>query len=343
MLLTGDIGGTYTRLELSTLYQDSLPPILSEQFLSAHYTSLESAITTFLDKHHYCVANITCAALAVAGPVQQGKVNLTNLSWNVSEEKLQHFLKTTQVSLTNDFVASAYGIKKLLTTDYVTLQSGEPRNNSHRLLLGAGTGLGVALVYCSNDQYNVTPTEGGHHDFAPINKEQIGLFQYLKQTLKRVSIERVLSGDGLINLYHYLKATKYSSKTVHPVIKKALTTNTLSAEIISTVAINDRDPLALKAITLFVELYGQTAGNLALITLPYNGLFITGGIAPKLLSFFQDDTFLSAFINKGRMSNLLKSIPIYLVTNTRIGLSGAANYAKQKWDVPQTVQLLPHG
>ena len=156
-------------------------------------------------------------------------------------------------------------------------------------------------------------------------------YQYLKKNLTRVSIERVLSGYGLINIYNYLTQTLFINHPEDPVLKQAKTEKKLSAEIISNVAINNQDPLAMKAITIFIEIYAQTAGNLALITLPYNGLFITGGIAPNLLQFFQEDYFLSTFLNKGRMSDLLTNIPIYLVTNTNVGLIGATHYAIQKW------------
>ncbi len=332
-ILSGDIGGTSTRLMLAEINQtdQSYHVHYQQIYACGEFPCLEDIMTAFLSEANCQFKALHSVCLAIAGPIVQGRVKFTNLPWIIDLTLLKAFFQNEAVFLINDFEAIGYGVPTLVQEDMVTLQAGKPAKNKPRSLVGAGTGLGIALVHQINDQYIISATEGGHVDFAPVNDTQIALLQYLRQTLPRVSIERLVSGQGIVNIYHFVRNVLLADSQIPEpdTLRQAADNQTLSAEIISHYAVEAQDPYAIHAIDLFICIYGAIAGDLALTTLPYGGLYIVGGIAPKLKDQMLDGRFMANFHTKGRVSNLLNMIPVYLVMDPLIGLKGAANYAKQ--------------
>lgn len=331
-ILSGDIGGTSTRLMLAEINQtDHTYHVQYQQiYACGEFPCLEDILSTFLSEAGCTPDTLQAICLAIAGPVVQGRVKFTNLPWIIDLTLLKTFFQNESVFLINDFEAIGYGVTTLADQDMVTLQTGKPSTNKPKSLIGAGTGLGIALMHQINDQYTVSATEGGHIDFAPVNDIQIALLQYLRQTLPRVSVERLVSGQGIVNIYHFVRDVLLADSPIPEakVLQQAIKSQTLTAEMISQCAA-DQDPYAVHTIDLFICIYGAAAGDLALTTLPYGGLYIVGGIAPKLKDQILDGRFMANFHTKGRVSNLLNMIPVYLVTDSLIGLKGAANYARQ--------------
>lgn len=331
LILAGDVGGTSTRLRLTRFISDKLFQIVGEEiFFNDQFVSFTEIVALFLKQQLTLPAQVNATCFAAAGPIIEGSVKFTNLPWFVSEAELSQVLKLQNVTLINDFEAIGYGIDTLDIKDYEVLQVGETNFKRPRAMIGAGTGLGVAISIPEGNGFRVMPTEGGHVDFAPTEEMQIKLLQYLKKKWHRVSVERLLSGQGILNIYSFVRQNPLFSEVEHPTLKRLLFTKENAPQNITEYAIQHHDPLAMRTLDLFIGIYGAAAGNLALTTLPFAGLYIVGGIAPKLLTQFLDGRFLNAFSDKGRMSNLLKTIPIYLVTNTQVGLQGAANYGYLK-------------
>lgn len=326
IILSGDIGGTNTRLQL-TRFSNTAPPdiILTERYKNADHTHLTSIIQQFLADID--LSDIHSAAFAIAGPIVDGEVKLTNLPWQLSEVQLLQTLDLPKIHFLNDFEAMGYGILTLQADALHTLQTGKPDETRMKAIIGAGTGLGVALVNAVGEGHTVTPTEGGHMDFAPTDDDQQGLFDMLRHKLHRVSNERIVSGMGLVNIYKYVRSKAEFDGMEHPELKRLLMYSTEFGADITHYAFEERDPICLQTLDIFVRCYGAVAGNLALTTLPYGGLYITGGIAPNLLPLMQDGRFMQAFADKGRLSSLLHDIPVHIVLNTHIGLTGAAYYA----------------
>ncbi|MCX7123029.1 MAG: glucokinase [Gammaproteobacteria bacterium] len=327
LVLSGDIGGTNSRLQLTNFASEKQFDVMArEGFLNADFDDFSLIVQQFLTQHKIVFSDVERCCFAVAGPIVEGAVKFTNLPWFISEVALRDSgLK--QVKLINDFEAVGYGVDTLKPEAYHVLQKGEKQNHKVRAIMGAGTGLGVAISVFSGTRYQVIPTEGGHVDFAPTDEMQMALLTHLRKKLHRVSIERLVSGQGLVNIYQFVREHPLFNETEHPELKRILFHTSDKAAEISRYAIEQHDPFAMHALDLFVRIYGACAGNLALTTLPYSGLYIVGGIAPKLLKQLMDGRFLRAFSDKGRMSDLLAKIPIYVVMDTDIGLQGAANYA----------------
>ncbi len=328
LVLSGDIGGTNGRLQLTKFESETQFTILAhESFSNSEFEGFSSVVARFLLHNKVDLSQVDCACLAVAGPIVDGVVQFTNLPWVISEAELIT-LGLKNVKLINDFEAIGYGIDTLQPDAYHVLQQGVPKAHHVRAILGAGTGLGVAISVSNGARYQVIPTEGGHVDFAPTDDTQINLLKYLNRKRHRVSMERLVSGQGLVNIYDYVSKHPLLNETENPELKRALFNQVHDpAAEISRYATVHHDPMAMHALDLFIRIYGACAGNLALMTLPYSGLYIVGGIAPKLLEYLLDGRFLRAYGDKGRMSGLLASIPIYVVLDTNIGLQGAANYA----------------
>lgn len=256
-----------------------------------------------------------------------GTVKVTNLPWFLEEKELCQTLDLKVVRLINDFEAIGYGVDTLQPQDYHVLQKGEERLTRPKAMIGAGTGLGVALAIPSKSGYRVMPTEGGHVDFAPTDDVQIELLKYLRKKWHRVSAERLASGQGIFNIYKFVTMNPLFNEVENPTLKRLLFQAEEEApQNIADYAINHHDPMAMRTLDLFIRIYGAVVGNLALTILPFAGLYIVGGIAPKLLPQLLDGRFLKALSDKGRMSSLLANIPIYIVLNTQVGLQGAANY-----------------
>ncbi|GAB4218266.1 MAG: glucokinase [Synechococcales cyanobacterium] len=307
--LAADIGGTKTLLALRD--HDTL--VARQRFENSQWPNLETMIQHYVQEAGS--PPLTDACLAVAGPVVNNTCVLSNLAWVVSGSQISAALGQIPVQLINDFAAVGYGLVQLPDHDLHMLQPGIPQPQAPIAFLGAGTGLGEGFAIWQQDHYRVYASEGGHCDFAPRGELEYRLLQFLQQRFTRVSVERVVSGMGLRHIYDFL-AQDFPDH-YNPDID--------TAEI-SRGALQHRDPLSEKTLQLFIHAYGAEAGNLALKTLPRGGLYIAGGIAPKVLPLFESYRFLDAFLDKGRMSPLLQEIPVSVVLNAQVGLLGAAFY-----------------
>ncbi len=313
ILLAADIGGTHSRLALAREAGDQPHILRQRDYPSTHYDDLLPILQDFLrDQPRPAVA-----VLAVAGPIEyrdEGqRVALTNLPWTLHSQQLQKHSGITRVCLINDFEAVGHGIDALPTDALETLQQGQPRARGLRALIGAGTGLGQSLMYWCDGGYQVHATEGGHADFAPADDTQCALWQDLRRQQARVSWEHLVSGPGLVRIYRFLART-------HPGAPVLDDPAAITAQA-------DAPGPARQAVELFVDLYGAQAGNLALSSHPEGGLFIAGGIAPKLLRGALGQRFVQSFTAKNPMQALLRNIPITLVREQTTGLLGALRVA----------------
>ncbi len=336
LLLAGDIGATKTILRLVESQDLPQQTTLHEQtYRSQEFADLVPMVRQFLEAQG---DNKTPekACFGIAGPVVNNSSKLTNLSWILEASRLETELQVSKVALINDFVAVGYGVTGLSESDLHTLQPGSLDKNAPIAVIGAGTGLGQGFVIPQANSYRVFGTEGGHASFAPQSQIEFELLQYLleKYNINRVSVERVVSGMGIVAIYQFLRSRKIHQesptlaetyKTWEQEIGKEHKTVDLAAEI--SIAAN-QDILAQKTMELFVAAYGAEAGDLALKLLPYGGLYIAGGIAAKNLPLMQQG-FLPAFLRKGRMNSLLEQIPVRVVLNPQVGLLGSAICAAQ--------------
>lgn len=321
MFLAGDIGGTKTLLAFFTLEKGSYETIKKKTFRSKDYNSLEEILEEFLKETH---DKIKGACFGIAGPVVLGMTKTPNLPWTVSEETLRQKLKINKVYLINDLLANAYGIKTLSEKDYFVLNPGEENPRGNQALVSAGTGLGEAGFIVVGNQKIPFASEGGHCSFAAKSDEEISLYQFLQKKYRgHVSVERLLSGSGLENIYHFLT----ESLQMETIPKERLLEKSLPA-LISSLAENQESATCIKALEMFVHIYGAEAGDVALKFLATGGLFLGGGIAPKILSFLKKPLFLKSFTDKGRLKTLLEKIPIKVIMNEETALRGAAYYVK---------------
>ncbi|ARV61908.1 glucokinase [Nostocales cyanobacterium HT-58-2] len=333
LLLAGDIGGTKTILRLVEASDKSLlRTIYEERYHSADFFDLVPMVQQFLLKANTATPQKAC--FAIAGPVVNNTAKLTNLVWFLDTERLQQELGIPQVSLINDFTAVGYGILGLDKQDVLTLQAGKLNLEAPIAILGAGTGLGQGFLIKQGNNYHVFPSEGGHADFAPRTELEFQLLKYLldKHDIQRVSVERVVSGMGIVAIYQFLRDRKIAAES--PEIAQIIRTWEQEAgrqeksvdpgAVIGKAALEKSDRLCEQTMQLFVEAYGAEAGNLALKLLPYGGLYVAGGIAPKILPLIQEGKFMLNFTQKGRMRPLLEDIPVYVVVNQQVGLIGAA-------------------
>ncbi len=324
-VLAGDIGGTKVLLQLAEFERASYRLIAEQRFESGAYNGLLPLAREFLRMTGSTLAP-DAACFGIAGPIApapDGQIaRVTNLPWVVESAPIVKDLAIPRVRLINDFQAVGYGIEALRPEDFVVLQSGERLSGAPCAVIGAGTGLGQALLVWQDDHYESVATEGGHADFAPTDELQVELLRHLSERYGRVSYERVLSGPGLVNLYSFF-------------ISRGQPTggDLLRAEdppaAITAAALQGNDQAAAATLRLFLKVYGAHAGNVALNYLARGGVFIAGGIAPKILPALRDGSFVRAFADKGRMSALLVSIPVHVITNERVGLLGAALAARR--------------
>jgi glucokinase len=268
---------------------------------------------------------IRSACFSVAGPVIDQRCKPTNLDWTVDARDLTVLLGSERVLLLNDFEAAAFGVGQLPAGDFVTLQEGELVKGAPRVVLGAGTGLGVAQLTWKDTDYAVHASEGGHADFAPADEVQDGLLRHMRARYGHVSYERVVSGPGLVGIFEFLAGSGRGQAS--PELAQAMRQQDPAAAIAEFAAAN-RDALALQTLELFVSAYGAFAGNLALLALARGGVFLAGGVAPKISAFLQRGAFLRAFTGKGRFGALLERIPVRIVMNQKVGVIGAAAMAR---------------
>ncbi|USR89459.1 glucokinase [Phormidium yuhuli AB48] len=330
IVLAGDIGGTKTILRLVEVTQHPDHPQLKvlheDTYPSQDYPDLVPIAASFLKDADYSDP-VQRACFGIAGPVVNNTSQLTNLSWSLEGTRLAQELEIESVTLINDFAAIGYGVLGLEEGNLHRLQEVDPAQKQRRdvplAVLGAGTGLGECFLISCGSQTYVGATEGGHSDFAPRTALEFELLDYLKtsQGLGRVSVERVVSGQGIVSIYEFLCDRHFAD---HENCRQMLAAETPAAAI-SQAALEESDEIAQKTMEMFVSAYGAEAGNLALKLLPYRGLYIAGGIAAKILPLLhRHETFMNAYLDKGRVSPLLKEIPVEVVLEPKVGLIGAA-------------------
>jgi len=321
MILAGDIGGTNARLSCYRQVNGHFVAVHEDVFASRQYRSLDEIVVKFVSDSG---VQPDSASFGIAGPVRHGRVETSNLPWVVESSRLAEELQLPSVNLINDLEAQAWGIQCLEDSDTVPLNHVKEAPVGNQAVVAAGTGLGEAGLFWDGRQYQVFACEGGHCDFAPRNELEIELLRYLLTRFGHVSYERIVSGPGLVNVYLFLKDTHRGEepKWLHDEI----TTGDPGAAI-SRAASCGKSALAEQALDLWISIYGAEAGNMALKILATGGVFLAGGIAPKILSRLSGPLFMQAFLGKGRMQALLEGIPVRVITNPKTGLLGAARYA----------------
>ena len=338
LLLAGDIGGTKTILRLVEESPGSSWQTLHEsRYLSRDFPDLVPIVQQFLlaaKQQLGMILRPEKACFAIAGPVVNDTCVLTNLAWFLDARRLEQELDIAKIHLINDFAAVGYGILGLDDKDLYTLQAATPQTDAPIAVIGAGTGLGEGFLLQQARGYQIFASEGGHADFAPRNELEFQLLQYLrdKYDIQRISVERVVSGQGIVALYQFLRDRQVAHES--PEIGEIIRTweretgrtekSVDPAAVIAQAALEKRDRLCEQTLQMFVEAYGAEAGNLALKLLPYGGLYVAGGIAAKILPLIQEGSFLRTFGQKGRVSPLLEKVSVHVVLNPQVGLIGAA-------------------
>ncbi|MCR4345644.1 MAG: glucokinase [Sulfuricaulis sp.] len=321
-VLAGDIGGTKTLLQIAECKAGRYHAVREQRFDSASYDSLSSIVHEFLKAEKK--KNIRAVCFGIAGPVKttaRGQsVKVTNLPWEIHGQDLKRRFKFSRLCLINDFQAIGHGIVAIGKKDLVVLQKGKAVKHGPRAVIGAGTGLGQGVLVWLQDHYEPIATEGGHANFAPTNELQIELTRHLLKDAGRTSWELVLSGHGLVELYGFLKARGKTPES--PLVVRMMQIDDPAA-VITKAALEQNDPLANQALDLFVDIYGAQAGNLALTAGATGGVYIAGGIAPKIISRLTDGRFMRAFLNKGKMKKYVADIPVRVAIKPEVGLIGA--------------------
>ena len=320
-ILVGDIGGTNTRLAIIEMVKGQFNFLAEQTFASREEPSLESALQKFLSNQLHSISR---ASFGVAGPVREGRCEATNLPWVIDSQKIARQLNLPLIGLINDWEAGAHGIAALETKDFEVLNQGINDAQGNRAIISAGTGLGQVGLFWDGREYRPFASEGGHADFAPRNHLEMELLDYLLKRHARVSAERVISGQGLFNIYQFLKDT---GRAEEPKWLADQMRHKDPPAVITENALEGKSSLCVQALDLFVSLYGAEAGNLALKVMATGGVYLGGGIAPKIITKLRDPVFMNAFTSKGRMSPLLQAIPVRVIMNPKIALLGAARYA----------------
>jgi glucokinase len=349
MILAGDVGGTKVDLVLCKFENGQLLTVHDHKFHAKEFPGLVQVVEAFLQECRQTLGqpvDVLAACFGVPGPVRHGRLKLTNLPWVLDASQLRVDLKIEHVFLINDLEANGYGIAELTPDQILVLSKGDPKAEGNRGLIAAGTGLGEAILVWNGHTYLPMASEGGHSDFAARNEEEIGLLRYLQKTLGgRVSSERVISGLGLANVYAYCRDVKGMEEPAW--LKDRMRKEDPNA-VIGELGESGASGLCVEALNIFVSAYGAEAGNLALKILAVGGMYVGGGIAPKLLKKMQDGTFMKAFTDKGRLSDLLVQTPVRLILESRAALMGAAAYAEARAaeisghsERAQSVQMAP--
>jgi glucokinase len=322
VILAGDIGGTKTIVALFEDAGGGLRVLREETFPSRSHEGLGQILEAFRAREP--LPPLRGACFGVAGPVLDGRCEATNLPWVIDAKALRGTLGLERVAVINDLVATAYGILDLKPDEVVVLNEGRPHPEGNKALIAAGTGLGEAILFWDGTRYRPVASEGGHADFAPRNVLEIELLRYLLKKHHRVSYERVLSGPGILNIYSFLKEAGHGEEAVW--LRERFHGQDPSV-VITDAAMRGESDLCVKTLGLFVSLYGAEAGNLALKALATGGVYVGGGIAPKILDRLMDGTFMTAFTDKGRLSPLVTDMTVRVVLNPQTALRGAARCA----------------
>ena len=289
---------------------------------SEGYDGLGGAVEGFLSDHGVAATEVDCACFGIAGPVLHNVAEPPNLGWRVDGDALARGLGLRRVVLINDLVATGEGIPALKSDQLETLQEGQMDEDGSAAIIAAGTGLGMALMPWVDGRHVTMPTEGGHQGFAPRGPREIALMQHMAQRYGRVSIERVASGMGLFAIYQYLRDVGYAPEDAE--VRERMKSGEDPGRVISQAAMEEGDPLADGALDLFVSAYGAAAGDLALVGYATGGLYVGGGIAPKILQRLHHGPFLASFRDKGRFRELAERIPVKVLLDSRTALLGAA-------------------
>jgi len=324
MILAGDVGGTKVHLALYDFTDGRLQHTRDEKFPAKEYSGLEEIVKEFLGSD-----TVTAACFGVPGPVRDGRLRLTNLPWTLDSRELAAGLGVSHVFLINDLEANGYGIAELTSQQIYTLSEGDSNQVGNRALIAAGTGLGEGYLVWNGRMHVPYPSEGGHTDYAPRNEDEIDLLRFLKQKYNgRISFERVVSGMGLTNIYEFLRDVRGIEEPVWLAEKIAATADPNS--VITEMGLSAKAEICAKALDMFISAYGAEAGNLALKVLSVGGLYVGGGIAPRILEKLKDGTFMKAFTDKGRLSQLLINMPVRVILDSRAALLGAAAYGEAR-------------
>lgn len=347
MILAGDIGGTKTNLALYEWAKDRVEPVRLESFASGDYQTLEEILAEFLSPPSRPLSTVspeseetsggrspseqpaesitvTAACFGIAGPIIDNRCQTTNLPWIIDGTAIATRFDIPRVQLLNDLEATAYGIVWLRPDELEVLNVGNPPKKRQAFaLIAAGTGLGESILFWDGKSYRPMPSEGGHADFAPSNDQEIDLLRYLRAQYLHVSYERILSGPGLHALYEFLRDTKKNEPTW---LAEKIKAGNPAAEI-AQAGLQGQAEIAKQALDMFTSIYGAEAGNLALKALSMDGVYVGGGIAPKLITKLKDGTFMKAFTNKGRYKRLMSQMPVQVIMNQHTALLGAASVA----------------
>ncbi|GLV54926.1 glucokinase [Dictyobacter sp. S3.2.2.5] len=336
MLLAGDIGGTKTNLALYASKEDLRSPTREATLPSAQYPTLAALVNDFLKKIDLPKVTIDRAVFGVAGPVVGGKAKITNLPWHMEEKQLQQTLNIPSVTLLNDLAAMATAIPLLKPSDLHTLNAGKSAKHGTLAVVAPGTGLGEAILTWDGAHYRVHPSEGGHVDFAPTNPFEVGLLVYLLERMQHVSYEHVCSGIGVPNIYAYAKASglfdeprwlsdKLSQvKDITPIIvQSAMAPKDTEAD---SNAEGSYSAICAATVRVFASILAAEAGNMALKTLATGGIYLGGGLPPRIRPFLEDPEFIHVFQSKGRFSEMLADVPVHVILNSKVALLGAASY-----------------
>lgn len=331
IVLAGDIGGTKTNLALydwdlgrgaglpTDMKLTPPAPIATERFSSQEAAGLEDIANKFCSKHG---VRPEVACFGVAGPVVNRHVKAPNIPWEVDAATLQKSINVREVALLNDLESAAYGVCCLQPHQLKTLQKGNNNSSASIAVIAAGTGLGEGMLVTIGGRRHALASEGGHCDFAPADEEQFGLLKFILEGHAHASYERILAGPGIVRCYEY---TARTARAIPADVKKRLEEAKDRAAVVTALAL-EGDAVAARSLQLFARVYGAEAGNMALRNLCYGGLFVAGGIAPKILPFLTDGNFMNAFLAKGRMARLMPEFPVHVVLEEQTPLLGAAAF-----------------
>lgn len=326
MILAGDIGGTKTNLALYRLVDNELDVVAQEQFSSKNYDSFIELIREF--KHKYPQENVEAVCIGIAGPIKEQRCRTTNLPWDIKATDLKEEFSIKSVRLLNDLEATAFGMLYLKEEEFIELNPNARKAKGNIAVIAAGTGLGEAILYFDGSEYYPIGTEGGHTDFAPITSQQDKLLKWLRKRYPgHVSYERVASGMGIYTLYEFLSETNFAPQ---PQAMMNLQDGADKSAMVSKCALEQNDPLCMETLRLFAEVYAAEAGNLALKCMSHGGVYIGGGITPKILPIIKSDYFLNAFYSKGRFEEILRAMSLKVSLNSNTALIGAARFAFDK-------------
>lgn len=327
MILAGDVGGTKVALALFDFQNGNLRHAAEQRYPAKDYPGLEAIVKEFLGEHQQ-EGKISAACFGVPGPVRHGVLRLTNLPWTLDSRKLSLDLGIDHLFLINDLEANGYGIPELKAEQIFTLSMGDASTAGNRALISAGTGLGEAFMVWNGKRHIPMASEGGHCDFAPRNEDEIGLLHHLQKKLGgRVSYERVIAGVGIKSVYDYLRDEQKMEEPAW--LKQRMDAEDPNA-VIGELGESGESEICAKTLDMVVSAYGAEAGNLVLKVLAIGGVYLGGGIAPKILKKLQDGSFMKAFTDKGRLSDLLVNTPVRVILESRAALIGAAAFAEAR-------------